>query len=354
MFLSWDFQKSQETAEATKPRPLPWIHRLGLAVLLLASPQLGIPAVAGGAVATGVAPSFRPIPRPIPRPAKDAGKSPHRASKTKHQQGPALAAPRFLVVLDPGHGGTDLGTVYANGKIRVEEKNITLKLALDTAQELRGAGVDVLLTREHDVELTLGERTQKANEAKADAFVSIHLNAPASDLASISKGQLGLPQPEGVETYILDTATDESSHRLARLENSVLSGSEAKQKSSQAPPEVALILKEAQLDATAPRSFELACRIQTHLSQERGPKSDRGVRKALFHVLLGADMPSALVEAGFLSSPRDRSVLLLPKRRAKVARALAQALLEVRNADARAASAPWFPRGADGGGCLRR
>jgi len=226
----------------------------------------------------------------------------------------------FRVVVDPGHGGTDHGTIYSHGDIRVAEKEITLKLALEVERLLKLNGVEVLLTRHTDHEMLLGPRTALANRVKASLFLSIHLNSPPPGSTAIA---------EGIETYILNNASDESSKRLARLENSVLGGSEAEAQGG--PTEVALILKDLRLDANLSESKRLACLLQRKLSTDRGAGSDRGVRQALFHVLLGADMPSALVEVGFLSSPKDRSVVLSPSGRKRVARAITRGILEFRD-----------------------
>ena len=115
----------------------------------------------------------------------------------------------------------------------------------------------------------------------------------------------------GTETYILNNASDGSSRRLAQLENMVMAGEPGSKGSA---TDVALILKVLPLDETS-ESKRLACMLQTQMvlthARAMGEKnSDRGVRQALFFVLLGADMPSALVEAGFLNNAKDRAWLL--------------------------------------------
>jgi N-acetylmuramoyl-L-alanine amidase len=200
----------------------------------------------------------------------------------------ATASGKFLVVIDPGHGGADFGAGAGTGKDRVYEKNVTLAIARETARALQALKIQVALTRDTDVELPLSVRTAFANRLKADVFVSIHLNS--SPQSQIPEG--------GAETYILNNATDESSKRLAHLENSVLGGSPELSNES---TDVALILKDLRLDANLPESKRLACLLQT------GQGGKRGIKQALFFVLLGADMPSALFEAGFLNAPKDRA-----------------------------------------------
>lgn len=223
-------------------------------------------------------------------------------------------------MIDPGHGGADEGTVFHQHGVRFAEKNITLQLALEVSKQLRARGFFVYLTRRGDQEVPLPARTAMANRWGADAFISIHTN---------STRNITSRNAEGVETYILNNATDASSKRLARLENSVI---------SQDPPgspeqmDVALILKDLRLDANVSESKRLACSVQGRLvaatSSPSSPPSvrNRGVKQALFHVLLGADMPSILVEAGFLSNARDRALLLSPRGRQMISHAVAEAL----------------------------
>lgn len=235
------------------------------------------------------------------------------------------AAPRpFRVVLDPGHGGADLGaTAEHDGKI-LAEKDLTLALALEAKKQLQLRGIQVSLTRSRDAEVPLSERTALANRQKADLFISIHMN-------STPTGQRN-PSPRGVETFILNNTSSESSLRLAYLENSSNRPNLPEVKTQADSADVALILKDLTLDANLSDSKRLACAIQDTLVRVTGAKGprDRGVKQALFHVLLGADMPSALLEAGFMSSSEDRVQVLQPLTRMKQAIALAQAVDQFR------------------------
>ncbi len=232
----------------------------------------------------------------------------------------ASAAKTFKVTIDPGHGGADLGTTYNTGTTRLAEKDLALLVALETSEELRSRGHFVLLTREKDEEVSLPARTAMANKFNADVFLSIHLNSASYR----SHGG----ETQGVETYILNTTTDASSRRLAQLENRVIAGSAAE---STEQLDVALILKDLRLDANMPESKRLACAVQDKLisTSPRGYNRkvrNRGVKQALFHVLLGADMPSVLVEIGFLASANDRQILLSHKGRKAIARAIGSAI----------------------------
>ncbi len=229
---------------------------------------------------------------------------------------------RFRVVLDPGHGGSDLGATYKLGNKTITEKEITLKLAQEAAIHLRLRGIETILTRARDEDVPLGNRTALANRLKADLFISIHMNSIEVHRSN--------PQAEGVETYFLNTTSDASSRRLARLENTVLGGTTF---DTPQQLDVALILKDLRLDANLRESKRLACATQSLIAHSTAKYSklppsarNRGVKQALFHVLLGADMPSILVEAGFITSPIDRSIVLSSVGIAQIGNSLARAV----------------------------
>jgi N-acetylmuramoyl-L-alanine amidase len=242
---------------------------------------------------------------------------------------PAQAAQRpFLVVLDPGHGGHDDGTTWGRGGRRVTEKEIVLDLANEVAAQLRANRVRTILTRKEDRYVELEDRTALANRLGADVFVSIHVN-------SNPKKHRG--RAHGAETFILNNTTDASSRRLAQLENRVLNGSKARVDLHQ-DQAVSLILKDLILDANLKESHRLACAIQQGVA---GPNPaarrnfpldlhDRGVKQALFYVLLGADMPSALFEAGFIDHPGDRKLLTSKSGLQNMARRMALSILSYR------------------------
>jgi N-acetylmuramoyl-L-alanine amidase len=200
---------------------------------------------------------------------------------------------------------------------------MTLRLAIDAARELRSRGYEVVLTRTSDYEVSLAKRTALANRIGANLFISIHMNSTPNPHDS---------DAEGVETYILNNETDASSRRLAKLENTVLTSEE---RASPELTDVSLILKDLRLDANLGRSKRLACAIQSSLIRATSralpgtphfQHRNRGVKQALFHVLLGANMPSVLVEAGFLTSEHDRSFVTNLQGRKRIGLAIAQAI----------------------------
>jgi len=238
----------------------------------------------------------------------------------------AWAMVAFRVVIDPGHGGSDFGAVFQEGAQVYREKDLTLLLSKNIQMELSKAGIPSSLTREDDRDLALPARTQFANRIKADLFLSVHLNS--------SKGSMVGPA-QGVETFILNNTTDASSKRLAELENKGLKVVSSVADSGDSS-EVGLILKDLTLDGNLSDSKRLACLIQneviraTAASSTQAPQKDRGIKQALFYVLLGAEVPAALIEAGFIDHPKDRALLSTPWGRNIIARGIRDAIVQFR------------------------
>jgi N-acetylmuramoyl-L-alanine amidase len=219
---------------------------------------------------------------------------------------PAKTALRRIVV-DAGHGGKDPGAVGPSG---VLEKTVTLELAKALAKELtRQIGCEVILTRSGDVYLPLEERTAIANKVGADLFVSLHANANKSRKAY------------GIETYYLNFSKNDKAAAVAAREN----GTSLKQVS-----DLELILFDLMANAKINESSRLATVIQEGLVKEIGKEfgkvRDLGVRQGPFYVLLGATMPSVLVETAFISHPREEKRLTNGKYRQTAARAIALAI----------------------------
>jgi N-acetylmuramoyl-L-alanine amidase len=172
-------------------------------------------------------------------------------------------------------------------------------------------GLKVVLTRNGDAFIPLEERTAIANDNNADLFISIHVNGAAdSSLA-------------GVETYFLNLATDERSIRLAAAENAT---------STKSISDLQAILNDLMLNTKINESNRLAFQIQRHLVAEvkkihAGVRS-LGVKQAPFYVLLGAQMPAALVEVGFGTNSAECKRLSSPKYLDKVAEGMSQGLAE--------------------------
>ncbi len=228
-----------------------------------------------------------------------------------------LADARFVVVLDPGHGGVDPGAEREN----VNEKELMLKIALELREALlRAADVDVLLTRESDVFVSLEGRVAIAHRAGADLFLSLHADA-------LSQGGA-----EGATVYTLsEEASDTASAHLAARHNraDIIAGSDL----TGSDDEVARVLLDLARQETEPRSKALALALVEGMSAAGGPMNRRPLRSAGFSVLKSADIPSVLVEVGFLSSARDLDNLRDPNWRARMVGGMVRSILAWRDAD---------------------
>jgi N-acetylmuramoyl-L-alanine amidase len=214
---------------------------------------------------------------------------PRPAPVRRAQTAPRPEGPRTIVI-DPGHGGDDVGARGPGGAL---EKEVTLAIARRLRAELTSAlGVQVFLTRERDLEIDLDERTAIANNYKADLFISIHANA--SRVQGVS----------GSEVYFLSyRASDEEARRMAQIEGSL----EDLEMAAPGSP-LALILWDMAQAEHLQESEALASRIQEELMALTGSEK-RGVKQAPFRVLVGATMPAVLVELGFISNPDEEKRL---------------------------------------------
>jgi N-acetylmuramoyl-L-alanine amidase len=224
------------------------------------------------------------------------------------ERAPSHAGSGPVVVLDPGHGAEDFG---AQGPGGILEKDVTLLVARQVSALLKGRGFVVKLTRTDDSFLPLLERTAFANNVAADLFVSIHVNAsPEQKL-------------HGVETYYLDTTDGESSRTLAERENSSV-------RFEGPAGDLAYMLSDLVQSAKTGDSIRLAKLLQTRvvgaLRSRWEDVKDLGVKKALFYVLVGAHMPCALIEIGFMDHPIEGKRLATEEYRREIARGIAEAV----------------------------
>jgi N-acetylmuramoyl-L-alanine amidase len=208
------------------------------------------------------------------------------------------------IVIDPGHGGKDFG---APGYIKgVHEKEIVLQMAKRLAKMIQSElGCQVYLTRSDDRYLTLEERTAIANTKEADLFISLHTNAHTNKEAY------------GIETYFLNLATDDEAIRVAAMENAT---------SRKNISDLQTILTDLMQNTKINESARLASFVQGSLNDNLTKKYDlinnKGVKQAPFYVLLGAQMPAILVEAGFISNPRECKRLLTAEYQDHICRAI--------------------------------
>lgn len=217
------------------------------------------------------------------------------------------------VVIDPGHGGKDPGTL----KGKVYEKNIVLSVALKLGKmiEENYPEVNVIYTRSSDKYITLNQRTEIANKNNADLFISIHVNGIKSSSA------------RGSETFVMGLDKENANMEVCQLENSVITLEDdySSNYSGFDPnnPESYIIFSLLQ-NSHLEQSLILAANIQEEL--KKGPiKHDRGVKQAPYLVLWRCTMPSVLVELGFISNGVDYNELTNTKSHSKMATAIFQA-----------------------------
>jgi N-acetylmuramoyl-L-alanine amidase len=239
---------------------------------------------------------------------------------------PALVNPtasglraRRLVVVDAGHGGPDPGMRGPLvGGPRIEEKTVTLAVAKRVGAALRDRGIDVKYTRTRDTLIALSDRGRIANDAHADLFVSIHVNAA-------NPGWRDPAGARGFETYFLAEAKTEDARRVEQMENEVVKFES--RASARAGDPLSFILNDMAQNEHLRESNELAELIQRRIGRFH-PGPSRGVKQAGFRVLVTAFMPAVLVEIGFGTNPGDAAYMTDPRRMDELSGAIADAVLE--------------------------
>ena len=233
-------------------------------------------------------------PPAIPEPTRDGQQSLSRALGLKIGR----------IVIDAGHGGHDTGTIGPTGLM---EKDLCLDVALRVGKLIQQGlpSADVVYTREDDTFIPLEQRTEIANDARADLFLSVHANSSPDRKA------------RGIETYYLNFTGSRDAMEVATRENAL---------SDNAVHDLQDILKKIARNEKIEESRDFAGIIQDSLAKRvesinRGDHS-RGVRKAPFVVLIGANMPSVLAEISFISNPSDEQWLKKPETRQRIAEGL--------------------------------
>ncbi|GAB4415511.1 MAG: N-acetylmuramoyl-L-alanine amidase [Thermodesulfovibrionales bacterium] len=225
---------------------------------------------------------------------------------------------RKVVVIDPGHGGHDPGAIGPRG---LREKDVTLDIALKVREILsKDSSIELTLTRETDVFIPLEERTAIARNRDADLFVSIHANASPRRAA------------RGIETYLLNWTNDEEAIRVAARENQI-SLKRMREKMERYKRDVVdLIKSDLSRQYNRDESVALANYVQNSIvsTAQRIHKNilNLGVKQALFYVLVGASMPSILVEVSFISNPDEEKLLSKESYRILIADSIASGIKE--------------------------
>ncbi|HXA06629.1 MAG TPA: N-acetylmuramoyl-L-alanine amidase [Bryobacteraceae bacterium] len=237
-------------------------------------------------------------PRVVPKPARESTDG--ETSLTR-----ALGLKINRVVIDPGHGGADEGTVGRRG---VMEKELVLDVARRLGKLIEERmGSEVIYTRSDDTFIPLHARTEMANEKKADLFLSIHANSSPH------------PKIGGIEVYYLNFTRSSDALDVAARENA---------SSEKSVFELKDLIQSITLHEKVEESREFASKVQGSLqtfeTRYNAAAKNRGIKKAPFVVLIGASMPSILAEIGFLSNAREEQLLKRPDHRQRLAEALYQ------------------------------
>ena len=260
--------------------------------------------------------SIDTVSSPPPERAKGSSKSKRKSAAAgfdMREAQPTASGDRSLIralglkigkiVIDPGHGGHDTGTIGPTG---LEEKDLVLDVSRRLGKLLQTRlGAEVIYTRKDDTFIPLETRTAIANQESADLFVSVHANSSHD------------PDARGVETYYLNFTSSREALEVAARENAV---------SEKSIHELQDLVKKIALKEKIEESQEFAADVQRSLHTGLAAKSpgqrDRGVKKAPFIVLIGANMPSILAEVSFLSNPGDEHRLETADYRQKIAESL--------------------------------
>ncbi|MEW6110213.1 MAG: N-acetylmuramoyl-L-alanine amidase [Nitrospirota bacterium] len=228
--------------------------------------------------------------------------------------GTAIFSLKKRIVIDPGHGGHDPGAVGPN---KLYEKDVVLDIALKLRKILsENPDYEIFLTRDKDIFIPLEERTAIANSKNADLFVSVHANAsPRRDA-------------KGIETYLLNWTNDEEAMKVAARENQIsLKKMKKMQKGMDA---LDIILSDLSRGYKRDESIKLANYVQRSMVSELDRNYrhivDLGIKQALFYVLLGAEMPSVLVEVSFISNPSEEKLLSKDDYRSDLASSIASGI----------------------------
>jgi N-acetylmuramoyl-L-alanine amidase len=293
--------RAAATSVPSAPAVKPAAKNSAVAAEILAAPAPTIPEPSNGKLirtgsnrASGTGKPEFSQPSVAPQPTRDG-----QSTLTR-----ALGLKIGRIVIDAGHGGHDTGTIGPTGLM---EKDLCLDVALRLGKIISAKlpGAEIIYTRSDDTFIPLEERTHIANEAKADLFISIHANSSPDHGA------------RGVETYYLNLRGSAEAMEVAARENAV---------SQENIHDLQDVVKQIARTEKIDESKELAEDIQDSLAKRMQkaakPVKNRGVRKAPFVVLIGADMPSILTEISFLSNPSDEQLLKKPEHRQHVAEGL--------------------------------
>lgn len=233
-----------------------------------------------------------------------------QSSKELEKKKESQISLKRTIVIDPGHGGKDPGAIGPTG---LKEKDVVLDVALKVRELLKSdPQYDIVLTRDQDIFIPLNKRTEIANKINADLFISIHANASTNSYA------------RGVETYLLNWTDDEEAIRVAARENAI-----SVKRMKQLKGELGFMLASLEREAKRDDSVRLAGYIHNSMADELKndfSRHNNGVKQALFYVLVGAQMPSCLLEISYISNPEEERLLDDESYRMKIAQSLVEGI----------------------------
>jgi len=254
---------------------------------------------------------------PAAAPAADTDLPPPQPLLPPARTASGLRLPH-VVAVDAGHGGPDVGMLGPlKGRKFLREKDVTLAVARDVADELRKRGVGVVMTRTTDTLIALRDRGRIARAQHAEVFVSIHVNAASPHWRNAA-------DMRGFETYFLAEAKTEDARRVARLENESVRYEKDSGTGDDDP--MRFILNDLQENEHLRESSRLA-QIMEHTLGEVHPAEARGVKQAGFAVLATSYMPAVLVELGYGSNPDEARYLTSAAGQRRLARGIAEAVV---------------------------
>jgi N-acetylmuramoyl-L-alanine amidase len=214
------------------------------------------------------------------------------------------------IVIDPGHGGKDAGAV---GNNRRYEKVVVFKVSKYLHDILKERGYEVYLTRKSDKFVELKDRTKLSNDKNADIFVSIHVNAIGKEKAHTL---------QGIETFFLSPARSERAKRVAALENKA----DMNSMNNNSQMTFLTVLNQSKITASNKLAIDIQQNLLYGARQIYKDVVDGGVREGPFWVLVGAQMPSVLVELGYISHPKEVQRLFTTRYQKQLAHGLANGI----------------------------
>ncbi|HOX52937.1 MAG TPA: N-acetylmuramoyl-L-alanine amidase, partial [Fibrobacteria bacterium] len=264
--------------------------------------------------------SLPPPATPTP-PAEEPTKAPPEEEVVAPEPPMVRDSKPFTIVVDAGHGGKDPGALGKSGEKTLHEKDITLAVARKLRDALKKRkGVRVVMTRDTDSFLKLSERTQKANAAKGDLFISLHCN-------SLPLNSKRRDEVNGFIVFLLREAKDEADKAIERRENEAIQYETGERQKKDALTPVEWMLLEHQLNQYTKESERFAGDVVHHMEKDGVVAKERtGAGQAGFFVLVGSMMPSVLIEMGYLSNGSDLAKLGDADRQKRIAESIAKAV----------------------------